>query len=93
MYVSNWFPDNICPEISNLLDEGWSKADKQLAHLSSDRVKIADEGRKPWQYGDLTLELVDTINLFYDQIRDAYADTLRGKQQRIIKEGDSVYFI
>ena len=91
-YVRYWFSDNICPKIRRLLENGWSKADKQIAHLSSDRVKIADAGNKPWQYKELTLQLIDTINLFYDQIRDDYPDTYRGKEQRIVKDGDGIYF-
>jgi len=58
----NW--KKIRPKITQVLYDAKEKANKQLAHLSTWRVKIEKDGKKPWDYNNICVDIENVIAVF-----------------------------
>ncbi|NQU77186.1 hypothetical protein HQ544_00660 [Candidatus Falkowbacteria bacterium] len=56
------------PPLIKLLKEAKTKADKQLAHLSCNRIILEKEGRKGWKILEISNEINKIIN-FFEEIK------------------------
>lgn len=63
-FVSDWI--EIRPELTQALYDAREKANKQLAHLSQWRIKIENDGRKPWDTIDIWGNMEKVIKKFME---------------------------
>jgi len=61
-FVKNW--DDIRPELTQILYDAREKAHKQLAHLSTWRVKLKKDRRKPWDNKGIQQDMEEVIKVF-----------------------------
>lgn len=54
------------PVLSTTLKEAKKKADKQLAHLSLDRINLKNNNKHGWRFQEINQEIEDIIQCFYD---------------------------
>lgn len=62
---STW--DNICPQITVNLQKAKSRAHKEIAHLTYDRIKVTPE-KKPWPYQEIYKDLVYLLQIFLNSV-------------------------
>lgn len=63
---SNIIWSELRPELPQILRDAKQKADKQLAHLSLDRIKLKREDRHSWNFYAINQEMNKIIECFYN---------------------------
>lgn len=56
--------DKIRPIKTKILEDAKNKADKQLAHLSTWRIKLKNDGRKAWHFPEILEDIEKVIKKF-----------------------------
>ena len=56
--------EKVRPAISQTLEIARKRANKEVGHLTTERISGSNDPRKPWNIGDLTEEILSVLKLF-----------------------------
>lgn len=61
-FIPHW--NDHRPELSDALDDAWTRVDRRLAHLTTGRLDPGHEDRRGWDFAKLREELVPVLRCF-----------------------------
>lgn len=67
-FILNW--SEFVPPITDILIDAKNKSDKQLAHLSSWRKKLKDEGKNGWSFQKISNDMEIIIKKFEENYKN-----------------------